>query len=70
LERRRKPPMNMEPGKMVLSAVLLVWGLMIVLGGLSLGGAWILLALPGGFLMISVIDDTFLRTLMRYRKRK
>lgn len=70
LGRRRRPLLNIEPGKMILSAMLLVWGLMIILGGLSLKGAWTLLAIPGAFLMFSVVDDTFLRTLRRYREHK
>jgi hypothetical protein len=70
LDRRRRPLLNVEPGKMILSAMLLVWGLMIILGGLSLKGAWNLLAIPGAFLILSVVDDTLLRTLRRYREHK
>lgn len=62
--------MNVEPGKTALSVALLMFGLMLVLGSLRLGGWGLLLGLPGVFLMGSVVDDTLLRPIRRFKTRK
>ena len=61
---------NIEPGKTAISTILLVFGIMIFLGGLQLGGPYILLGTPGLVLFVAVIDDTIGKTLRRYKKRK
>jgi len=68
--RSKSVQLNIEPGKTALSVLLLMFGVMLVLGSMQVGGWGLLLGVPGVFLMASVIDDTLLRPMRRYKARK
>lgn len=55
--------------KTLNAAILLVIGLLVFLAGLQLGGYFILVGLPGLYLVGAVVYDTLLKVMLQYKKK-